>query len=107
MRRSERPVPYTPVESVVKSPAVAAFPIPQERCMRDGRQADFFSARRPEQDPRPFTHVNLKLTHRDLGWKFRRLAYRDTRKTYKGGKNEAGALYSLGTKSPFHFDDDD
>jgi len=57
--QSTSTVPYTPVESVVDSPAVAAFPIPQERYVRDGGQADFPSAglpgaRRPKLDPRQF-----------------------------------------------------
>ncbi|KAF8122893.1 hypothetical protein EV363DRAFT_1358578 [Boletus edulis] len=58
--RSTSTAPYTPVESLAETPAVAASPVPQERYLRDGEHADFPSVglsgkRRPKSfDPRAF-----------------------------------------------------
>ncbi|KAG6379497.1 hypothetical protein JVT61DRAFT_9988 [Boletus reticuloceps] len=58
--QSTSTAPYTPVESLAETPAVAAFPVPQERYLRDGEHADFPSVglsgkRRPKSfDPRAF-----------------------------------------------------
>lgn len=58
--QSTSTAPYTPVESITVTPAVAAFPVPQERCIHDGRHADFpslgLSGRRSPKslDPRAF-----------------------------------------------------
>lgn len=39
--QSTSTAPYTPVESIAETPAVASFPVPQERYIRDGERADF------------------------------------------------------------------
>ncbi|KAF8429446.1 hypothetical protein L210DRAFT_3563392 [Boletus edulis BED1] len=58
--QSTSTAPYTPVESLAETPAVAASPVPQERYLRDGEHADFPSVglsgkRRPKSfDPRAF-----------------------------------------------------
>lgn len=39
--QSTSTAPYTPVESIAETPAVAAFPVPQERYIRDGERTDF------------------------------------------------------------------
>ncbi|KAN0085649.1 hypothetical protein V8E55_006783 [Tylopilus felleus] len=58
--QSTSTAPYTPVESIGETPAVAAFPIPQDRFTRDGEHTDFPSVglsgkRRPKSlDPRAF-----------------------------------------------------
>ena len=58
--QSTSTAPYTPVESIAETPAVAAFPVPQERYLRDGDHADFPSMglsgkrRANSLDPRAF-----------------------------------------------------
>ncbi|KAG8216308.1 hypothetical protein J3R82DRAFT_6374 [Butyriboletus roseoflavus] len=58
--QSTSTAPYTPVESITETPAVAAFPVPQERYIHDGKHADFPSVglsgkRSPKSlDPRAF-----------------------------------------------------
>ncbi|KAF8555599.1 hypothetical protein OG21DRAFT_1507478 [Imleria badia] len=58
--QSTSTAPYTPVESIAEAPAVAAFPVPAERYLREGEHADFPSVglsgkRRPKSlDPRAF-----------------------------------------------------
>lgn len=58
--QSTSTAPYTPVESLAEMPAVAAFPIPQERYIRNGEHSDFpsvgLSGKRPPKslDPRAF-----------------------------------------------------
>jgi len=58
--QSTSTAPYTPVESIAETPAVAAFPVPPERYLRDGYHADFPSVglsgqrRSKALDPRAF-----------------------------------------------------
>lgn len=58
--QSTSTTPYTPVESIAETPAVAAFPAPAERYLRDGYHADFPSVGLSGQrrfktlDPRAF-----------------------------------------------------
>ena len=58
--QSTSTAPYTPVESIAEAPAVAAFPVPAERYLRDGDHSDFpsvglSSKGRPKSlDPRAF-----------------------------------------------------
>jgi hypothetical protein len=58
--QSTSTTPYTPVESIAETPAVAAFPVSQERYLPDGDRADFPSMglsgkrRASSLDPRAF-----------------------------------------------------
>ncbi|KAG9311913.1 hypothetical protein JVU11DRAFT_8174 [Chiua virens] len=57
--QSTSTAPYTPVESITETPAVAAFPVPHERYIRDGERVDFPSAglsgaRSKSLDPKAF-----------------------------------------------------
>lgn len=58
--QSTSAAPYTPVGSIAETPAVAAFPAPQERYIRDGERTDFPSVglsgkrRTSSLDPRSF-----------------------------------------------------
>ncbi|KAF8839595.1 hypothetical protein BDN67DRAFT_747137 [Paxillus ammoniavirescens] len=70
--QSTSTAPYTPVESITESPAVAAFPILQERYVRGGGDQDFpitglSGSRRPNSlDTRAFLSAGKRLDDNQL-----------------------------------------
>lgn len=65
--QSTSPAPCTPVESISVTPAVAAFPVPQERYTRDRGQADFPSVGLSDKRGRKSLDARAFLAHQGGG----------------------------------------